>query len=359
MTHFVAKSVLVIGAGAVGLAAAMRCAQSGADVVVIDAEDAIGTQTSARNSGVVHAGLYYPHNSQKAKFCVKGREMLYAHSARFDVAHSVVQKLIVASNADQIAQLHALQTRAADNGVTLDLISGAAAQELEPQLRVSAALVSAKTGIVDAPGLMLSYLTQAEAHGATVILNTKIDSITRKRDQIVVTGTSAGDAFDMGFDRVINAAGHGAYRLAEQYWPQAPKPPKQWAKGSYFAISGPAPFNRLVYPLPEQAGLGIHYTVDLGGQGQLGPNVDWVDQMDPCVDPALDPVFRAAVRQYWPAVDDRGLNPAYAGFRPKIAGDDFVLNYRDGIITFLGIESPGLTASLALGTWAANQIAQP
>ncbi len=350
------KSVLVIGAGAVGLAAAMRCAQSGAEVVVVDAADAIGTQTSARNSGVVHAGLYYPQNSLKAKFCVSGREMLYAHSARFDVAHSVVQKLIVASDDAQIDALRALQTRAAGNGVTLDMISGTAAQDLEPELRVEAALVSPKTGIVDAAGLMLSYLTQAEARGATLILNTTVDTIRRVRDQIVVTGTSAGDPFDMAFDRVINAAGHGAYDLASQYWPDAPKPPKLWAKGSYFAISGPAPFDRLVYPLPEQAGLGIHYTVDLGGQGQLGPNVDWVDQMDFRVDPALEPVFRDAVRQYWPAVDDRTLHPAYAGLRPKIEGGDFVLAARDGIITFLGIESPGLTASLALGAWASDQI---
>jgi len=350
-----AKSVLVIGAGVVGLAAAMKSAQSGADVVVVDAADAIGTQTSARNSGVVHAGLYYPRNSLKAKFCVQGREMLYAHSARFDVAHSVVQKLIVAKDTDQMAALQALQTRAADNGVPLELISGAAAQEMEPQLRVPAALLSPKTGIVDAPGLMMSYLTQAEANGATLILNTKVDTIRRGRDQIVVTGTSAGDPFDMAFDQVINAAGHGAYDLAAQYWPDAPKPPKLWAKGSYFAISGPAPFERLIYPLPEQAGLGIHYTVDLGGQGQLGPNVDWLDQIDFRVDPALEPNFRSSVRQFWPGIDDRTLHPAYAGFRPKIEGGDFVLRVQDGIITLLGIESPGLTSSLALGTWAADQ----
>ena len=250
-----------------------------------------------------------------------------------------------------------LKDTAAKNGVQLDLINGHDAVEREPNLFAVSALVSKTTGIVDTSGLAASFQHQAELNGASLALETKITKTT-KNSKILVSGKSGGEEFEAEFDFLINAAGHGAHKLTQSYWPDAPPLPKNFAKGNYFSIAGKAPFQTLIYPVPGTESLGIHYTIDTDGRGQLGPNVQWVNQLTYEVDKNLEAEFRKAARTYWPGVEDRELIPGYSGVRPRVEAKDFVIHSKDNIITLLGIESPGLTSSLAIAELVAENLKQ-
>src|SRR5574338_266748 len=332
---------LVVGAGVVGLAVARALAQAGREVVIVERHGRIGSETSARNSGVIHAGLYYPAGSLKARLCRRGRDLLYVFCAEHGVAHRRCGKLIVATALGQLPALAAIAKAARANGVEdLQELDGPAALALEPALTpaCAAALHSPSTGIVDVHGLMLALLGEG-APGLTARW-------------------------------VINCAGLGAVDLARATagLPAAAVPALRYAKGNYFTLSGRAPFSRLIYPVPEPGGLGVHLTLDLAGQARFGPDVEWVDELDYTVDPARAPAFEAAVRAYWSALPGGGLTPDYAGIRPKISGPsepaaDFRIDGPAehgvaGIINLFGIESPGLTASLAIGEWVAGTVTE-
>ncbi len=351
---------VVAGAGVVGLAIARALARAGREVIVLERNGAIGTETSARNSGVIHAGIYYPTGSLKAKLCVAGKERLYAYCAAHGVPHARLGKLIVATAQDQVPALEALAAKAVENGVhDLRRLTPAEAHELEPEVACVAALLSPSTGIVDAHALMLSYLGDAEALGAMLALNAPI-----------VAGRVAGDGFELeiggaepttlGCRSFVNSAGLGAHDVARRLSGLDPAtiPPGYICKGNYFTLAGRSPFRRLVYPMPELAGIGIHVTLDIGGQVRFGPDIQWIDEIDYAVDPARSQPFYAAIRRYWPALPDGALAPAYAGIRPKLqapggpAADFLIQGPCDhgvpGLVNLYGIESPGLTSSLAI-----------
>ena len=350
---------VVVGAGVVGLAVARALAQAGRDVLVLEACDAIGTQTSARNSEVIHAGIYYPAGSLKARLCVRGKALLYAYCAERNLPHQRCGKLIVATDDLQRAQLQGVAAKAAANGVH-DLVSLSAAQAraLEPALHCVAALHSPSTGIVDSHALMLSLLGDVEAAGGVLALNSPLASMGVAQGAIEL---EAKDGTQLRARTVVNAAGHGAPALAALTKGLAPAhvPQAYFAKGSYFTLAGRSPFSHLIYPVPEAAGLGVHLTLDLGGQARFGPDVQWVGGAhDLQVEPARGEAFYAEVRRYWPALADGALQPAYAGMRPKISGPgepaaDFVIQGPaahgvPGLVNLFGIESPGLTSALAL-----------
>lgn len=350
----------VIGGGVVGLAVARALALAGREVVVLEAEGAIGTGTSSRNSEVIHAGIYYPQGSLKASLCVEGKEALYAYAAERGVPHRRCGKLIVATSAEQVAQLEVIRAKAAANGVgDLVLLTAQQAVEMEPQLHCVAALHSPSTGIVDSHALMLSLLGDLENAGGMLALKSPIARAECGRDAIVLV---AEDGTALRCNTVVNAAGLLAPELARRFegLPPAAVPTAYFAKGSYFTLSGRAPFSRLVYPVPEPGGLGVHLTIDLGGQAKFGPDVQWVQSADDLVvDPARGNGFYAEVRKYWPALPDGALIPGYAGMRPKISGPDepardFMIDGPEshgvrGLVNLFGIESPGLTSSLAIG----------
>lgn len=358
---------VVVGAGVVGLAVARALAQAGRDVLVMEACDAIGTQTSARNSEVIHAGIYYPAGSLKARLCVRGKALLYAYCAERNLPHRRCGKLIVATDDLQRAQLQHIAAKAAVNGVhDLVWLSAAEARGLEPELRCVAALQSPSTGIVDSHALMLSLLGDVEAAGGVLALNSPLASMSVAQDAIEL---KAIDGTQLRAHTVINAAGHGAPALAAQTQglPSEHVPQAYFAKGSYFTLSGRSPFSHLIYPVPETAGLGVHLTLDLGGQARFGPDVQWVDDVqDLQVDSARGEAFYAEVRRYWPALADGALQPAYAGMRPKISGPsavaaDFVIQGPaahgvPGLVNLFGIESPGLTSALAIAETVENMV---
>lgn len=350
----------VIGGGVVGLAVARALALAGREVVVLEAEGAIGTGTSSRNSEVIHAGIYYPQGSLKARLCVEGKEALYAYAAERGVPHRRCGKLIVATSAEQVAPLEVIRAKAAANGVgDLVLLTSQQAMDMEPQLHCVAALHSPSTGIVDSHALMLSLLGDLENAGGMLALKSPIARAECGRDAIVLV---AEDGTALRCNTVVNAAGLLAPELARRFegLPPAAVPNAYFAKGSYFTLSGRAPFSRLVYPVPEPGGLGVHLTIDLGGQAKFGPDVEWVQSADDLVvDPARGNGFYAEVRKYWPALPDGALIPGYAGMRPKISGldepaRDFMIDGPEshgvrGLVNLFGIESPGLTSSLAIG----------
>lgn len=358
---------VVVGAGVVGLAVARALAQAGRDVLVLEACDAIGTQTSARNSEVIHAGIYYPAGSLKARLCVRGKALLYAYCAERNLPHQRCGKLIVATDDLQRAQLQGIAAKAAANGVH-DLVSLSAAQAraLEPALHCVAALHSPSTGIVDSHALMLSLLGDVEAAGGVLALNSPLAGMDVARGAIEL---EAKDGTQLRAHTVVNAAGHGAPALAALTKGLAPAyiPQAYFAKGSYFTLAGRSPFSHLIYPVPEAAGLGVHLTLDLGGQARFGPDVQWVDNAhDLQVEPARGEAFYAEVRRYWPALADGALLPAYAGMRPKISGPgepaaDFVIQGPavhgvPGLVNLFGIESPGLTSALAIAETVAAML---
>ncbi|MBP0594544.1 NAD(P)/FAD-dependent oxidoreductase [Paraburkholderia sp. LEh10] len=351
---------VVIGAGVVGLAVARALAARGREVIVLEAAEAIGVGTSSRNSEVIHAGIYYPRGSLKATLCVRGREMLYDYCAERGVPHQRCGKLLVATARNQVPQLESIMARGKENGV-LDLmrISGEEAQALEPALQCVEAVFSPQTGIVDSHQLMLALLGDAERNGAVCAFHAPVQAIEAINGRFIVK--VGGDSpTTIGAACVINSAGLHANALARKIRGLDARhvPPLYLARGNYFSISGRAPFNRLIYPMPNEAGLGVHLTIDLGGQARFGPDVEWVDSIGYDVDPQRAESFYSAIRAYWPALPDHALQPAYAGIRPKLSGPgepaaDFLIQGPAahgvrGLVNLFGIESPGLTASLAI-----------
>jgi L-2-hydroxyglutarate oxidase LhgO len=365
---------VVVGAGVVGLAVARALALAGREVIVLEGAEAFGTGTSARNSEVIHAGIYYPAGSLKARLCVQGRQMLYAYCAERGVAHQRCGKLIVATSAAQVEALRDMQARAAGNGVTdMQLLSRAQAQALEPALACEGALLSPSTGIVDSHGLMLSLLGDLENASGTLAVHSKVFGLAALQPGVQAAIEIEAEGMRLQARCVVNAAGLGAVDLARRTRGLAAHhvPTAHFAKGNYFTLSGRAPFGHLIYPVPEPGGLGVHLTLDLGGQAKFGPDVQWVDSVDSpgdyLVDPARGDAFYAEVRKYWPALADGALQPGYSGIRPKISGPDeaaadFVIQGPrahgvPGLVNLFGIESPGLTSCLAIGQAVAHMVA--
>ena len=351
---------VVIGAGVVGLAVARAMALAGREVLILEAQSAIGTQTSARNSEVIHAGMYYPTGSLKARLCVQGRELLYAYCAERGIAHQRCGKLIVATHVDQRAKLQAIAHQGQANGVhDLVWLDAHTAQALEPALHCVAALHSPSTGIVDSSALMLSLLGDIEQAGGVLALNSPLARAECARAAIELV---AEDGTRLCAKTVVNVAGVTAPDMARRFagLPAQHIPQAWYAKGNYFSLAGKAPFSRLIYPVPEPAGLGVHLTLDQGGQARFGPDVEWVkDPSDLTVRPERVDGFYASIRKYWPDLPDGALLPAYAGIRPKIHGpmdapaDFWVQGPKDhgvpGLVNLFGMESPGLTGALAIG----------
>jgi len=351
---------IVIGAGVVGLAVARRLAQAGREVLVLEAHPAIGMETSSRNSEVIHAGLYYPGGSLKAALCVSGREALYDYCEQRGVAHQRCGKLVVATSEAQHDRLAAIAAQAAVNGCAeVRMISVADAQAMEPALRCTAALHSPMTGIIDSHAYMLSLQGDAERGGAVFAFNTRVLAGAVDEEGIVLQAGDEAEPYWLHARTVINCAGLWASHIASGIGGlDAPSIPRTWfAKGNYYSLAGRAPFSRLVYPVPEPGGLGVHLTLDLGGQARFGPDVEWLEgeQVDYLVDPARADRFYAEIRAYWPDLPDHALHAAYAGIRPKISppgapAADFLFASHGSrhYLGLYGIESPGLTASLAI-----------
>ena len=370
---------VVIGAGVVGLAVARALARAGREVVVLDAAEGIGTETSSRNSEVIHAGIHYPQGSWKARLCVTGREALYAYCAGRGVPHRRCGKLIVATEATQQATLLKIQAQARANGVdNLRLIGRDEARALEPEVECVAALLSPSTGIVDSHAFMLALQGEAEHAGATFAFHSAVAGgrvvdggveLEVRDASPTAGGTAAAPALRVRARTVVNCAGLHAPRVAALIagLPRDHVPQAHYAKGHYFTLAGRPRFTRLVYPVPVPGGLGVHLTLDLQGQARFGPDVEWVDTIDYRVDPARAEAFYAEVRRYWPALPDGALQPGYAGIRPKIAGPEAPsLDFRfdgpaqhgvPGLFNLFGIESPGLTASLAIGELLRERVA--
>jgi L-2-hydroxyglutarate oxidase LhgO len=358
---------VVVGAGVVGLAVARALALAGREVMVLEGADGIGTGTSSRNSEVIHAGIYYARGSLKAQLCVEGKQLLYAYLAERGVAHRRCGKLIVATHPAQMDQLHGIVAKAAGNGVNdLVVLNAGEARAMEPALACVGAVHSPSTGIVDSHALMLALQGDLENAGGLVVLNTLLDRADCRADGIALT---TADGTELLASTVVNAAGLGAQALALRFagMPAALVPPSYFAKGNYFTLAGRAPFTRLIYPAPEAAGLGVHLTLDLGGQAKFGPDVQWVDSADDLVvDPARGDAFYAEVRKYWPGLADGALIPGYAGIRPKIQAPhepahDFVIQgpAEHGVanlVNLFGIESPGLTSCLAIADHVAERL---
>jgi L-2-hydroxyglutarate oxidase LhgO len=358
---------VVVGAGVVGLAVARALALRGREVMVLEAADSIGTGISSRNSEVIHAGLYYPAGSLKAQLCVQGRDMMYAYCAERGVPHRRCGKLVVATSDAQLERLRAVETHARANGVgDLCWLSQQEAQAMEPALQCVAALLSPSTGIVDSHALMLALQGDLENAGGLVALNSPLSQAQCAQQAIFLV---AEDGTELQARTVVNAAGLNAPQLAHCFVGLDARhiPPFYFAKGSYFTLSGKAPFSRLIYPVPEAAGLGVHLTLDLGGQAKFGPDVQWVASPDDLlVDLSRGDAFYAEVRKYWPALRDGALAPGYAGIRPKIHGPseparDFMIQGPavhgiPGLVNLFGIESPGLTSALAIAQHVAQLI---
>ena len=357
---------VVIGAGIVGLAVARELARAGREVVVLESEDTIGSHTSSRNSEVIHAGIYYPKGSLKAVSCVAGKELLYEYCVEHGVAHRRSGKLIVATNEAQTGELEEIQKKAHANGVT-DVVwmTRAQASALEPEVSCVAALYSPSTGIIDSHSLMLAYLGDAEDRGAMLALKSPLQSAAVVKDGFVITV----DASDPILTRtLVNSAGLRAPSVARciEGFPEKLVPRELYAKGNYYSLARRSPFSRLVYPVPEPGGLGVHVTLDLAGQARFGPDVEWIERIDYAVDPRRAERFYAAIRRYWPALPDGALMPGYAGIRPKTAGPgepapDFEVQGPSahgipGLVHLFGIESPGLTASLALAGMVVDEL---
>lgn len=359
---------LVVGAGVVGLAVARALAAAGLSTLIVEAEERIGSGTSSRNSEVIHAGLYYPTGSLKARLCVAGHAQLLDYCDARGIAHCRCGKLIVATRATEVPTLEALERQAAANGVAgVTLIDGASARALEPALAAHAALMCAPSGIVDSHALMTSLLGDAENDGAVLAARTRIARIEPRGGRFDIWIEGEGEPV-VSAAYVVNAAGLGAHAVAAGIvgLPAAANPPAFLAKGSYFAYSGRQPFGRLIYPVPEPGGLGTHLTIDLAGAGRLGPDVEWVDEIDYDVDASRRDRFAAAARTFWPTIEADRLHPAYAGIRPKLAGPgepaaDFRIDGPAehglaGLVNLFGIESPGLTASLVIGELVAQRL---
>lgn len=355
--------VVVIGAGVVGLAIARELAQAGREVLVLESEDDIGTGVSSRHSSVVHAGIYYPANSLKARLCVAGRHALVQYCRERAVALGVCGKLIVGDVSDRAA-LHTLLTRGHQNGVDdLRLLNGAQARAMESELSCDVALYSPSTGIVDSHELMQAFAGDIENAGGTVVCRTPVTRGQPAPDGLLIH-TGGAEPTALHARLVVNAAGLNAVKVAHRFDGTGPLPRLYLAKGNYFDLSGRPPFRHLVYPAPAPGGLGIHLTLDLAGRARFGPDVEWVERLDYEVDPQRAGAFYSAIRRYWPGLPDGALYPAYAGIRPKLVAegqpaadfriDDDRVHGVTGLINLLGIESPGLTSSMAIAKFVAG-----
>ena len=356
----------VVGAGVIGLAVARRLAQAGREVVVLEAAEGIGTVTSSRNSEVIHAGIYYKAGSLMARTCVAGKKMLYRYCADHGVPHKNCGKLIVATTPKEAEKLQSIRAHAEANGVLdMQMLSGEAARALEPALNCDAALLSPSTGIIDSHAFMLALRGDAEAAGAALAFHTPLLHARAVAGKIELD--AGGDApMTLECRLLVNSAGLNAPAVARGIdgMPLASIPRAYLAKGNYFSCSRRAPFSHLIYPVPEPGGLGVHLTLDMAGQARFGPDVEWVDTIDYAVDPARAERFYPAIRKYWPALPDGALMPSYSGMRPKIvppavASQDFLIQGPehhgvDGLINLFGIESPGLTSSLAIADYVGD-----
>lgn len=365
---------VVVGAGVIGLAIARQLAQAGHDTIILEREDSFGTITSARNSEVIHAGIYYPSNSLKARWCVRGNRLLYAYCQDHQVTTQACGKLIVATDTQQLTQLESILAHANRNQVPgMVSLSQAEAKKLEPELQCLAALYSPTTGIIDSHAYMLSLLGDFEDAGGAIAYRSPLI-----KAQVLGDGAQVGFELSVGGAEpmqlrtryLINCAGLSASAVAEKIEGLDHRhiPAAHFAKGNYFSLTGASPFRHLIYPIPEPGGLGVHLTLDLGGQAKFGPDVEWLDiqeeaQIDYRVDGLRGDKFYAAVRNYWPGLQDGHLQAAYSGVRPKISGpdeaaSDFYLQTSDehgliGLVNLYGFESPGLTSSLAIAEYVA------
>ncbi|WOC15776.1 NAD(P)/FAD-dependent oxidoreductase [Pseudochrobactrum sp. MP213Fo] len=362
---------VIAGAGVVGLALARKMAMRGLEVLVLEAEPMIGTQTSSRNSEVIHAGIYYEQQSLKARLCMEGKHRLYDYAQAQGIPYQRCGKLIVATSPAQHTALDNIMAHAVNCGVTdLQRLTAAEAQQLEPAVHCTAALFSPSTGIIDSHALMLSLQGDAENHGAAIAFNTEIIGVEPTHGGFIITTRDgeSGEKFSLTAERFINAAGLGAQAIAATIHGLAAEhvPPLHLAKGSYFSAIGKNPFSHLIYPVPVDGGLGVHLTLDLNGQMRFGPDVEWIDEVDYAVDPQRGSDFYAAIRSYWPDLPDGSLQASYSGIRPKLGGKgskaaDFKISGAQehgiaGLVNLFGIESPGLTSSLALAAYVSASL---
>ena len=358
---------LIVGAGAVGLACGYALASHGLRVIVIEAGPRIGEGVSARNSEVIHAGLYYPTDSLKARLCVEGRRALYPFLDKHGVSYRRCGKLVVANGEAEIAALRKVYAQAEINGVEgIEWLSGEAACALEPALRCDAAILSRESGVMDSHGYMLALQGEIESHGGSVVCEAPFAGAKRLADGGWQVQVADADRTTLSTSLLITAAGLEAQSVAAMIegYPQEQIPKRHLGKGVYFRYAGRAPFQRLVYPPPIPGALGTHYRIDLGGQGVLGPDLEYVNEIDYSVDPQRAEKFYTDVRRYWPALEDDSLKPDYAGIRPKIHGPgevqpDFRIDGPEkhglqSLIAMFGIESPGLTSSLAIGRYVSQ-----
>ena len=357
--------VVVIGAGVVGLAVAAALARRGREVVVLERHGAIGTEISSRNSEVIHAGIYYPAGSLKARLCVKGRVALYRYCEERSIAHRRCGKMIVATNETQFAKLDDYIEKAKANGVEdLVRLSGDEIREMEPNVCAVGGLLSPSTGIVDSHALMLAFQGDLENAGGVIAFLSPVEG-GRIEDGRIILDVGDDKKTLLAANLVINAGGLSAQAIARAItgFPAAHIPPSFYAKGNYFALAGKSPFEHLIYPIAETGGLGVHATLDLGGQVKFGPDVEWIDEINYDVDLERAAHFAERIRLYYPDFDPARMSPAYAGVRPKIVGPgepdgDFIISTPGdhgvpGLVNLFGIESPGLTASLAIGAHVA------
>jgi len=368
--HFPMDSAdcVVIGAGVVGIAIARALAMAGRDVLVLEAEDAIGTHTSSRNSEVIHAGLYYPTGSLKARLCVEGRHGLYAYCAERRIPHRRIGKIVVATDASELERVESYAATGRANGVDdLRFLTAAELRDLEPDVRCVGGFLSPSTGIVDSHALMLALMGDAENHGAKVVLRAPVVG-GELRGAAIRVDVGGAEPTTLDCTTLVNAAGLFAQRVARSIrgFPAARVARCYFAKAHYFTLSGRSPFRRLVYPVASDAHLGVHVTLDLAGEARFGPDVCWVERVDYSFDGAREPLFRDAIRRYYPALAEDALRCGYTGIRPKVVGPgepagDFVIEGpRDhgvrGLVNLFGIESPGLTASLAIARYVGDLI---
>jgi L-2-hydroxyglutarate oxidase LhgO len=358
----------VIGAGVVGLAIARKLAMTGREVVILEADDAFGTHTSSRNSEVMHAGIYYETGSLKARFCVPGRVALYDYCEQHQVDHRRIGKVIVACDETELPGLMKYKKQAEVNGVhDLRMLDQGELHELEPEVKCVAGILSPSTGIIDSHGLMLAYLGDAEEHGGSLALSSPVVSGAVQDDGIVLeVGGSA--RMSLLCNTVVNAAGLNAQDVARSIAgvPHSTIPPTYYAIGHYYTLSGKTPFSRLVYPVARQDWLGVHVTVDLGGRVKFGPDFAWIDRIDYRFDESREAAFYKAIRRYYPGLKDGALVPGYTGIRPRITGpgepaQDFAIHGAEthgvrGLVNLFGIESPGLTSSLAIADHVAQLV---
>lgn len=349
---------VIVGAGVVGLAIAREMAIAGHECIVLEAGTVIGNVTSSRNSEVIHAGIYYPKGSLKAIACVEGKHRLYDYLRDHHVPHKNITKLIVATSDNEVGTLEEIKAKATANGVDdLEHLDPAAVAKLEPAISCKGALLSPSTGIVDSHAYMLSLQGEAEDHGAMLALSTRFIKASSIDGGFSITADSAGEQTTLGARMLINAGGLDSQEVAGAIDALAPDaiPERLIVKGNYFNLAGKSPFSRLIYPVPEKHGLGVHVSLDMSGAARFGPDTEMIDELNYDVDPKRSEVFYDAVRRYWPDIKDGSLTPAYSGIRPKVqtdAADFMIMGPADhgvtGLVNCFGIESPGLTASLYL-----------